>query len=30
MNEVRALPFRDTDRFTKFVAANAHRLFFDS
>jgi predicted TIM-barrel fold metal-dependent hydrolase len=30
MNEVRALPFRDTDRFTKFVAANAQRLFFDS
>ncbi len=29
MNEVRALPFRDVERFTKFVAGNAQRLLFD-
>ena len=28
MDEVRALPLRDSDRFTKFVARNAQRLFF--
>jgi uncharacterized protein len=28
MDEVRALPLRDSDRFTKFVAGNAQRLFF--
>lgn len=30
MSEVCALPFRDVERFTKFVAGNAQRLFFDS
>jgi predicted TIM-barrel fold metal-dependent hydrolase len=29
MNEVRALPFRDIERFTKFVAGNAQRVLFD-
>jgi hypothetical protein len=29
MHEVRALPFRDADRFAKFVAGNAQALFFD-
>jgi predicted TIM-barrel fold metal-dependent hydrolase len=28
MNEARALPFRDIDRFNKFVAGNAQRLLF--
>jgi predicted TIM-barrel fold metal-dependent hydrolase len=28
MQEARALPFRDSERFTKFLATNAHRLFF--
>jgi hypothetical protein len=28
MSEVRRLPFKDSDRFTKFVAGNAQRLFF--
>jgi predicted TIM-barrel fold metal-dependent hydrolase len=28
MNEVRALPFRDIERFTKFVAGNAQRVLF--
>jgi hypothetical protein len=30
MREARALPFRDADRFTKFVATNAQALFFAS
>jgi uncharacterized protein len=30
MREVQALPFRDADRFAKFVAGNAQALFFDS
>jgi predicted TIM-barrel fold metal-dependent hydrolase len=29
MTEVRALPFRDIERFTKFVAGNARRVLFD-
>jgi uncharacterized protein len=28
MREARALPFRDADRFGRFVAANASALFF--
>jgi hypothetical protein len=28
MSEVRSLPFKDADRFAKFMAGNARRLFF--
>jgi predicted TIM-barrel fold metal-dependent hydrolase len=30
MREARALPFRDSERFTKFLATNAQKLFFGS
>ena len=30
MREARALPFKDSERFTKFLATNAQKLFFGS